>query len=87
MPTYEYECESCGLKFEQWQGIHDPPVVDCPDCSGKVNRLISGGGGFFLKSSTGTPYRDGGGCALEQTGRTCCGRIEQCGSAPCGEES
>lgn len=87
MPTYEYECESCGLRFERWQGINDVPIAQCPECSGKVNRLISGGSGFLLKSSDGAAARGDGGCAFEQTGRTCCGRNERCGSAACGEES
>jgi putative FmdB family regulatory protein len=49
MPTYEYECTKCGHAFEVSQKISDPPRKRCPKCSGKVIRLISGGGGVILK--------------------------------------
>jgi putative FmdB family regulatory protein len=88
MPTYEYECKSCGLKFEREQSIKEEPVEVCPECRGKVSRLISGGSGFILKGSGGSRTENpGSGCSLEQTGKTCCGRDERCGKPPCGEES
>ncbi|HOO40277.1 MAG TPA: zinc ribbon domain-containing protein [Syntrophales bacterium] len=89
MPTYEYECGTCGLKFERWQGINDASPVVCPDCSGKVKRLVSGGIGFILKRSGGNSELNGkgGDCLLEQTGRTCCGRNERCGKASCEGET
>lgn len=86
MPTYEYECEACGLKFERRQTMTESPLTECPDCRGKIHRLIGGGTGFILKGSgyerTGQNSRS---CSLEQTGRTCCGREERCGKPPCGE--
>jgi putative FmdB family regulatory protein len=89
MPTYEYECEACGMRFERWQKMSETAIIQCPDCSGKVNRMISGGTGFILKSSDRDSQvdRSGGECSLEQTGRTCCGRNERCGKASCGGES
>ncbi len=51
MPTYEYECSSCGCKFEEFQGIMDKPIRTCPKCGGEVRRLISGGGGLIFKGS------------------------------------
>lgn len=51
MPTYEYECSSCGYRFEEFQGIMDKPVTSCPRCKGEVKRLISGGGGLLFKGS------------------------------------
>ena len=42
MPLYEYECESCGKRFERIQKFSDPPLETCPHCSGgPVKRLIS----------------------------------------------
>ncbi|HPF36856.1 MAG TPA: zinc ribbon domain-containing protein, partial [Candidatus Krumholzibacteria bacterium] len=41
MPTYEYECTKCGLEFELEQAMTDKPRQRCPECRGKVNRLIS----------------------------------------------
>ena len=41
MPLYEYECASCGHRFEVLQKFSDKPVRVCTRCGGKVNRLIS----------------------------------------------
>lgn len=81
MPTYDYLCESCGHRFEQNQGITEPPVDRCPECGETVRRLITGGGGFIVKGAD----RGGGGCSLDRTGRTCCGRSERCGTSSCDE--
>ncbi|MBI4524561.1 MAG: zinc ribbon domain-containing protein [Deltaproteobacteria bacterium] len=40
MPIYEYLCEKCG-EFEVTQKITDKPLKQCPDCKGKVKKLIS----------------------------------------------
>jgi putative FmdB family regulatory protein len=61
MPTYEYECEKCGLIFEEFQGISEAPLTTCikKGCQGKVKRLFSPGAGFLFKGSGfyGTDYR------------------------------
>jgi putative FmdB family regulatory protein len=51
MPTYEYQCEKCGNKFEAVQSIKDEPLKTCPQCGGKVKRLISSGVGLIFKGS------------------------------------
>lgn len=51
MPTYEYKCEKCGNIFEVFQKITDDPVKTCPECGGKVYRLISGGVGIIFKGN------------------------------------
>jgi len=51
MPTYQYRCQACGLDFERFQSIKEPPVDRCPSCGGKSKRLISGGAGFLFKGS------------------------------------
>lgn len=84
MPTYEYECESCGLKFERRQAITEPPLTDCPECFGRVRQLVSGGTGFILKgSSHGQTGQNKHACSLEEMGETCCGRKERCAKPPC----
>ena len=53
MPTYEYECEKCGLRFEEFQSITAEPLTKCKNeaCDGTVKRLFSAGGGFIFKGS------------------------------------
>jgi putative FmdB family regulatory protein len=40
MPIYEYQCQKCGT-FEATQRITDKPLAKCPNCKGKVKKLIS----------------------------------------------
>lgn len=85
MPTYEYQCESCGLRFEQQQAITEPPLTECPECRGEVRRLLSGGTGFILKGAGHAHAgQSGQACPLEQVGKTCCGRDDRCGKPSCG---
>lgn len=53
MPTYEYECEKCGLRFEEFQSITAEPLTKCKnkECDGTVKRLFSAGGGFIFRGS------------------------------------
>jgi putative FmdB family regulatory protein len=51
MPTYEYECTSCGHNFEVFQAMSDDPLSKCPECGKKVKRLISAGMGIIFKGS------------------------------------
>ncbi len=51
MPTYDYECTKCGHTFELEQKMSDRPSEKCPECRGKVIRVISGGGGIILKGN------------------------------------
>jgi putative FmdB family regulatory protein len=86
MLTYEYLCEKCGAKFERRQRITDEKLSECPECGGPVRRLISGGGGIIIKGAgAGRSSRRESGCSLERVEKTCCGRDERCGEAPCGE--
>jgi len=51
MPTYEYECKSCGYVFEQFQSMTEKPLQTCPECEGKVKRIIGAGAGIIFKGS------------------------------------
>ncbi|HMB70852.1 MAG TPA: FmdB family zinc ribbon protein, partial [bacterium] len=51
MPTYRYECGRCGTVHEIFHSISDDPKERCPDCGGKLVRLIGRGGGVLLKGS------------------------------------
>ncbi|MGF1448085.1 MAG: FmdB family zinc ribbon protein [Opitutales bacterium] len=50
MPTYEYQCKSCGHELEAFQSISAAPLKKCPAC-GKMSlqRLISAGAGIIFK--------------------------------------
>ena len=54
MPNYEYECESCGIRFERMQHFKDAPLKQCPECGGCVHRvlqpvgIIFKGSGFYV---------------------------------------
>ena len=41
MPTYEYECQSCGHRFEKIQAFSEEPITKCPECECEVKRVIS----------------------------------------------
>ena len=62
MPTYEYKCLECDNRFERFQGINAPAIEECPECSGKVKRLIGAGAGLIFKGSGFyiTDYRSDG---------------------------
>jgi len=72
MPTYEYECETCGIRFERHQRITDEPLKQCPECEGPVHRvpfpvgIVFKGSGFYCtdnrpgSSSSMMPPKDKG---------------------------
>jgi putative FmdB family regulatory protein len=41
MPLYEYECDSCGHRFEVIQKFSDAPIEKCPKCGSTVRKLMS----------------------------------------------
>lgn len=52
MPTYEYACENCGHRFEQFQSITAKSLKKCPECGKpKLARLIGSGAGIIFKGS------------------------------------
>ena len=51
MPTYDYKCENCDHMFEYFQAMSDLLLKECPECSGKIRRLVSGGSGLIFKGS------------------------------------
>lgn len=56
MPIYEYKCNECDHVFEAIQKFSDAPLTECPECKGKVEKLISQSA-FHLKG--GGWYKDG----------------------------
>jgi putative FmdB family regulatory protein len=50
MPIYEYRCHKCGQTLEMMQKFSDAPLSRCPECHGKVSKIISNCA-FHLKGS------------------------------------
>ena len=53
MPTYDYECQKCGNRFEVVQSMNDAKLENCLDaaCDGQVKRLLGTGAGIIFKGS------------------------------------
>jgi len=67
MPIYEYHCSKCKKTFEIFQKITEKLLTKCPDCDGKVKKLISQTS-FALKG--GGWYKDGYGSANKNAKNT-----------------
>ena len=78
MPTYDYECKSCGHTFELFQRITAHHIKSCPKCKGKVKRLIGNGAGIIFKGSGfyHTDYKsknNGSSCPIDKNKPACSG--------------
>ena len=52
MPTYDYVCDACGHKFEEFQSMMDKNLKKCPACKkSKLRRLIGTGAAIIFKGS------------------------------------
>lgn len=52
MPTYDYACDACGHRFEQFQSITAKTLRKCPECGRlKLRRLIGAGAGVIFKGN------------------------------------
>lgn len=51
MPTYEYECLDCKVRFDVFHSMKDDPVSKCRECGGKVKKVIGAGAGIIFKGS------------------------------------
>ena len=66
MPTYEYECERCSIRFELKRRFGENGEASCPQCQGKGRRLLSAvpiifkGSGFYVTDSRKDHNRQSG---------------------------
>lgn len=52
MPTYDYECQSCGHRFEAFQQMTEGALRKCPRCGKlKLRRQIGAGAGLIFRGS------------------------------------
>ena len=71
MPLYEYECDSCGHRFEVIQKFSDAPIETCPKCGSTVHKMMSSpaiqfkGSGWYItdyaKKDSAAAGKTGGG--------------------------
>lgn len=50
MARYDYRCTICGDVFEVEHGMGDHPVITCPTCAGKADKLFNASGIKFSGS-------------------------------------
>ncbi len=77
MPTYQYECESCGHMFEELQSMTDKKLKKCPKCAKMtLVRHIGGGSGIIFKGTgfyeTDYKQKDSGAAAAPSSGGGSC---------------
>ena len=63
MPTYDYKCNACDHRFEQFQSMKDKALKKCPACGkNALERLIGTGAAVLFKGSGfyQTDYRSEG---------------------------
>ncbi|PWD51954.1 FmdB family transcriptional regulator [Serinibacter arcticus] len=60
MPTYAYRCTECGHAFDIYQSFTEDSLTVCPECAGKLRKVLSPvgvvfkGSGFYRNDSRGT---------------------------------
>jgi len=60
MPTYEYVCEACQHRFDEFQSMKDEALKVCPKCNEASLRRLFGCGAAVLFKGSGfyeTDYR------------------------------
>lgn len=50
MPTYEYECTSCGQHIEAYQRFTEDPLTTCGACGGPLRKVFHPAGIVFKGS-------------------------------------
>jgi len=84
MPVYEYECGSCGGRFEAVQKFSDPLLTSCRLCNAGPIRKVLSAPAFVLKGSgwyaTDYPSADRQKAAASEKS---CGGATESKSAPC----
>jgi putative FmdB family regulatory protein len=73
MPTYTYQCDSCGHGFEAVQRFADDPLSECPQCGASIRRVIQPvgvvfkGSGWYITDSRPKSAGEGADGASEST--------------------
>jgi putative FmdB family regulatory protein len=51
MPTYTYQCDNCGVRFDRYQKFEDQSLSYCPECNKKSLRKVYAPVGIVFKGS------------------------------------
>jgi putative FmdB family regulatory protein len=89
MPTYEYECKTCGHTFDAFQSMSDAVLKICPKCGKELRRIINGGSGVIFKGSGFYVTDKGGKTASGAAGSAASGgaKPKPAGDKPAATES
>ncbi len=69
MPTYEYECTSCGQHVEVFQRMSEEPLTTCGACGGPLRKVFHPAGIVFKGSGFyATDNRSGSKAATSSEG-------------------
>jgi putative FmdB family regulatory protein len=87
MPNYEYECNSCGGRFEVIQKFSDPALTVCRLCNAENIRKVLSPTSFVLKGSgwyaTDYPSKDRKQSAASEKPKEESKPAEGCSSGAC----
>jgi putative FmdB family regulatory protein len=50
VPTYQYRCTDCDHAFEQFQSFTDDALTVCPECGGRLRKVVNAVGVVFKGS-------------------------------------
>ncbi len=93
MPVYEYECGSCGGRFEAMQKFSDPALSSCKLCGAAAVRKVLSAPAFVLKGSGwyATDYPSADRKKATESDKSPCGTAESkpptCASGGCAAGS
>ena len=51
MASYTYECKECKERSDVIHGMNESPEILCRHCNIKMERVITGGGGFKINGT------------------------------------
>jgi putative FmdB family regulatory protein len=73
VPVYQYACTECGHQLEARQSFSDDPLTVCPECDGRLRKVLSAvgvvfkGSGFYRTDSRKEPAGAGAGASSGTT--------------------
>ena len=88
MPIYEYQCLSCGERFDEMQKLSDPPITECRLCKGKVRKMLGApalqfkGTGWYVTDYAGKKPQNGSPAKVDAPAPPAC----SCASGTCGDK-